>query len=68
MYGPGRVYMFFGILAVLAGAGLVRLVGGPVRFQIVFALLVFSAIAAAAFLLGRAHAKDRHDRKQPPPS
>jgi len=42
---------------------LFRMIRGPAVFQVVFALFVLSALGAAAFLLGRAHAKERRERK-----
>ena len=63
MYGPGRVIVTLAILAAVVIAALFRMLRGPAVYQVVLALFVFSAFGAVAFLLGRAHAKDRRDKK-----
>jgi multisubunit Na+/H+ antiporter MnhF subunit len=63
LYGPGRVIVTLGLLAAVAIFALFRMIRGPAVFQVVLALFVFSAFGAVAFLLGRAHAKERRERK-----
>lgn len=63
MYGPGRVIVTLGLLAAVAVFGLFRMIRGPAVFQVVLALFVFSAFGAVAFLLGRAHARARREKK-----
>jgi hypothetical protein len=43
---------------------LFRMVRGPAVFEAVVALFTLSAIGGAAFLLGRAHARQRHEKKR----
>jgi hypothetical protein len=52
------------VAAVLVAALLRMLMfRGPVVLELVIALFVLSALGAAAFLLGRAHARERRERK-----
>jgi hypothetical protein len=39
------------------------MVRSPVVLEVVLAMFVLSAVGAAAFLLGRAHAKARREKK-----
>ena len=41
----------------------IRMVRSPVVLEVVLAMIVLSAIGAAAFLLGRAHAKARREKQ-----
>jgi hypothetical protein len=59
--------VFVGLMASVAIFFLVRVVRGPSAFEAVIALFSFAAIGACAFLLGRAHARGRRDRRNPPP-
>jgi multisubunit Na+/H+ antiporter MnhF subunit len=67
LYGPGRVIVTLAILAAVVIFALFRMIRGPAVYQVVLALFVFSAFGAVAFLLGRAHARQRRERKRDEP-
>ena len=66
--GPGAIVtLLLGVLALGLVATRIRGSDGLAAVQAVVVMVAISGLGGVAFLMGRAHARDRRERRNPPP-